>query len=119
MPGLFTDMRKMAIAAAVLLVLALLFAEPGGVGGKAVDHEGQSGSVAASSQATAAGRGKGWFSAASEDENAPVIAPAPVSERPFPGEPDSSDTASFGPRESAPQPAGPDAPQRLAPRARG
>jgi len=73
MHGLFSDMRRTAMGAGILLLLALLFAEPGGVGGSAV---GQDTAVAGAAKAERSAD-SAWFNAA-EEEPAPESPPPPA-----------------------------------------
>jgi hypothetical protein len=108
MAGLFSDMRKTAIGAVALLVIAVLFAEPGGLGGHVVEHEEQPHvDQAAALQpppAPARAPSRAWFS---DGEPEPQITPAPVNNSPPP--------SAAGPAEPAPMPVGPDFPPGLAP----
>ena len=76
MLGLFTDVRKMAIASGFMLLLALLFADRGGMADKAVEageRAGGNASVAASqpSAAQASRANAAWLAAAASDEGEP------------------------------------------------
>lgn len=102
--GLFSDMRKTAIGAGVLLLLALFFAEPGGVGGRAVDHAVPARDpVGASARARSAGGG--WFSVADESPE-PSFTPPALNGGAVPG---SEAAAAI----AAARPVGPDFPAEL------
>lgn len=72
MTGLFSDMRRTAIGAGILLLLALLFAEPGGVGGSAIRKDAD----VAGAEKPARPASSAWFNAADE-EPSPDPAPPP------------------------------------------
>lgn len=109
MLGLFSDMRKMALAASGLLVLALLFADPGGIGGKAVqagehvkEPEGVTATQTAKPRVEPAR--KEWFAANAGEDEPPqmVIRPPEDASPPQPV---------FAPGEARqPRPTGPDFP---------
>ena len=63
-------MRRTAIGAGILLLLALFFAEPGGMGGSAVGHDGDAAGHTRAERPT----NGAWFNAADEE---PLPDPAP------------------------------------------
>ncbi|MBC2665083.1 hypothetical protein H7F51_06105 [Novosphingobium flavum] len=77
MAWLLADMRNTALAAGGMLVLAVLFADPSGMGGKAVDKE--AGARAAEPAGGRAGTGASWYTApqSAEPEAAPVSRAGP------------------------------------------
>ena len=76
MAGLFSDARKTALGACALLVLAVLFADPSGVGGSAVSAQGSGAArpVPAPTPASAPAPSPAKWFAAGEAEPDPVFA---------------------------------------------
>ena len=105
MPGLFSDMRRTMAGAGGLAFLALLFAEPGGVGGSAVKQDNPvapAETKAAKPLALASVRPDraGWNAAPAEEPSlAPPAAPGAIS----------------ADAQAAPRPLGPDNPPGLPP----
>jgi len=102
MTGLFSDMRRTAIGAGALLLLALFFAEPGGVGGSAVGHDED---VARGAKPDRPAN-SAWFNAANEE---PSPDPAPPPAPSGPGRQDGPAPGVIVP----PEPTGPDFPPGL------
>jgi len=102
MTGLFSDMRRTAIGAGILLLLALFFAEPGGVGGSAVHKDADSAGAARPGQTA----NSAWFSAANEEPSPDAAPPPPAA---GPGRQDGAVPGVIVP----PGPTGPDFPAGL------
>ena len=73
MTGLFSDMRRTAASAGVLLLLALLFAEPGGVGGSTVTRDQGQGEASAHITPPPS---PGWFGGADAEPTPEPAAPS-------------------------------------------
>jgi hypothetical protein len=108
--GLLSDTRRTALGAVGLLLVALMFAEPGGLGGHAVKAEAEAetpadGPPPAALRATANEKSARWLNSAGEEDEPKFAPTTPRAIVPVPE----------GPVEAAPGPIGPDFPPGLQP----
>ena len=109
MPGLLSDARKTALGACGLLVLAVLVADPSGMGGK-VAASGEAATPAATAGTRTAPKAASWFAASNaEPEPQPAI-------NAVTGPPRQQAGAASPATQREPEPVGADFPPGLRPR---